>query len=106
MTSRLTGRNKPLEIQETQESDLIVAALGDLSAGTQASADYFNDGLPEKHPARVSRQTVWSWANGSKRVSDARLRFWKLFFEAKDARHALAISIVNFREKEAADMPF
>lgn len=98
----LTGTNTPLEMTETHESYLIVAALGDISAGTQASADLFNNGLNEKHPWRVSRQTVWSWGNGSKRVSDSRLRFWKHAFPIEDPRHQLAVAIVEFREKEAA----
>lgn len=89
-------------IQETAESVLIVAALGDISAGTHASADFFNKSLPKEHPARISRQTVWHWANGSKRVSDARLRFWKAFFPNGDTRHALAIAIESYREREAS----
>ncbi len=105
MTKDLTGINKPIEIQETHESYLIVAALGDISAGTHASAEFFNQGLPEGHIARVSRQTVWHWANGSKRVSDARLRFWKHFFLKADQRHVLAVSIAEHRELEVADIP-
>lgn len=98
----LTGINTPLEMTETQESYLVVAALGDISAGTQASADFFNNGLEKKHPARVSRQTVWSWGNGLKRVSDTRLRFWRQVFPATDPRHALALALAELREKEAA----
>lgn len=96
----MTGVNELLEITETQESYLIAEALGDISAGTQASADFFNNGLEEKHPARVSRQTVWSWGNGSKRVSDTRLRFWRMAFPKKDPRHTLAVALAELREKE------
>lgn len=100
----LTGTNQLLAITETHESYLIAAALGEISAGTQASADFFNNGLKDDHPARVSRQTVWSWGNGSKRVSDSRLRFWKLAFPAEDPRHQLAVAIGEFREKETAEL--
>lgn len=99
----LTGRNQLLEFTETRESYLIAAALGEISAGSQASADFFNNGLGDKHPARVSRQTVWSWGNGSKRVSDNRVRFWKLF-PAHDPRYKLAMAIGEFRENEIAEV--
>ncbi len=98
MTKDLASKNN--EIQETAESVLIVAALGDISAGTEASADFFNKGFPEKHPARVSRQTVWHWANGSKRVSDYRLRFWMHYYPDDDDRKLLAISILAYRDRE------
>lgn len=104
MAKDLTGINKLLEIQETDESKLIMAALGDLSAGTQASADFFNEGLPEE--IRVSRQAVWSWANGSMKVSDLRLRIWSQRLPKGDKRRELSIAITKIREQEAADMPF
>lgn len=96
----LTNKNKLLEVIETQETALITGSLGDISAGTQASADFFNNGLDKKHPARVSRQTVWSWGNGSKRVSDTRLRFWRMAFPKTDPRHTLAVALAELREKE------
>lgn len=86
-------------ITETVESALIVAALGDIRPGTQSSANFFNLGLEESNPTRVSRQTVWNWANGTKCVSDARLRYWKLAFPATDARHQLALAIMAQREQ-------
>ena len=102
MKPKYSQKLSDVEIQETAESVLIVAALGDISAGTQASADYFNESLPENHPARVSRQTVWHWANGSKRVSDARLRVWTHFYPDGDDRKLLAISLSAYREREVA----
>jgi hypothetical protein len=92
-----TYKNEPIEITETRESALIVTALGDIRPGTHASAEFFNKDLQEGSPARVSRQTVWNWANGSKCVSDARVRYWKLAFPETDIRHQLAVSIMSYR---------
>jgi hypothetical protein len=98
--TKKTYKNEPIEITETRESALIVAALGDIRAGTHASAEFFNQDLQEDSPARVSRQTVWHWANGSKCVSDARVRYWKLAFAETDVRHQLAVAILKVRESQ------
>ncbi len=96
--TKQTYKNELIEITETREAALIVAALGDIRAGTHASAEFFNKDLQEDSPARVSRQTVWHWANDSKCVSDARVRYWKLAFAETDTRHQLAVALLKVRE--------
>lgn len=91
------------EVKLTEEAKLIVAALGEISPGTQASADFFNQDLPEGHPARVSRTSVWYWANGSKRIDDNKLRVWKIIYPPGDKRHQLVLDIFALREKKAQE---
>lgn len=88
----------PEKIHALREANLFLRTLGALSAGTQASADFFNNGVPSNHPIRVSRQTVWLWARGIIRISDSRLRIWKRLFPTTDPRYQLAIEIQQYRE--------
>jgi hypothetical protein len=76
-----TGMNAVTEeIKVTDESQLIADVLGEISPGTQASADFFNEKLPEGNPARVSRISVWNWANGVYRIDQKRLHVWKVIY--------------------------
>lgn len=97
----LKNRNLPLTKDYPEaEIDLIKNALGEISPSSDDSAEFFNEGLPEKHPARVSRQTVWYWTTGGYRVKESTLRTWKAF-PPEDARHQLALRIFALREREA-----
>jgi hypothetical protein len=98
----LTGVNTPLEIKETEETKLIVTALGEIAPGTQASADFFNAGLVKEHLFHVSRVSVWNWCNGSYRISDKRLRFWRAMFTPGDVRHDLAVKLLDLRAQAEA----
>ena len=93
--------NAIIEVELTEEAKLIVATLGDISPGTQASADFFNQDIPDGHPARISRQTVWSWANGEKRVAEEKLRVWKVIYPPGHKIHQLVLDIFAAREREA-----
>jgi hypothetical protein len=90
---------EPIEL--TEESKLILAALGEISPGTQASADFFNEKIPEGNPARVSRASVWNWANGVYRVDEKRLNVWKVIYPPEDTRHQVVLDILALREREA-----
>jgi hypothetical protein len=102
MTKSQVYKNEPIEVKETEESALIVAALGVFRPGTQSSADFFNQKLPLRHPARVSRQTVWNWANGVYKPSERVLMAWRIFYGHDDPRYALAVKLSQGREREAA----
>ena len=91
------------EVELTEEAKLIVSALGEISPGTQASADFFNEDLPEGHPARITRATVWSWANGQKRVDEKKLRVWKIIYPPGHKIHQLVLEIFAAREREAQE---
>jgi hypothetical protein len=89
MLKDVTSIKEPIEAKATEESKLIMDALGEISPGTQASADFFNADLPDGHPARESRISVWHWANGSKRIDEKKLRVWKVIYPPGDKRHQL-----------------
>jgi hypothetical protein len=91
----------PENYKSTEWQLIVTIVVKKINAGTQASADFFNNGLPDYHSARVSRQTVWKWANGLVRISDARLRVWKCSVRIDDTRHILAITIQRYRETVA-----
>lgn len=88
------------EQPETEESTLIAVALGTLRA--QSAADFFNASLPPRHPARVTRQTVWSWLKGTYKPSDKVLLAWRVFYSHDDARYQLAVELTKAREIIAA----
>lgn len=96
-----TQAKSPEKIDALREANLFLKTLGTISPGTQASADFFNDGISANHPIRVSRQSVWLWARGITRISDARLRIWKRLFSTTDPRYQLAIEIQQYREAAA-----
>lgn len=100
--TKQTLKNEAIEIKETEESALIVRALGNIKPGTQSSADFFNARLPLTHPARVSRQTVWNWAWGMYKPRETVLRAWRVFYGVEDARYQLAAQLEKLRaDKEA-----
>lgn len=98
--TKQTYKNEPIEITETRESALIATALGNLRA--QSGADFFNEKLPVRHPARVTRQTVWNWLNGAYKPSDKILLAWRLFYQHDDPRYTLAVKLTKAREQIAA----
>jgi hypothetical protein len=118
MQKDITGRKKPMskrkpakvnavvaEVEVTEdEAQLIADALGEISPGTQRSADFFNEKLPEGNPARVSRASVWNWANGVWRVDERRLKVWQFIHSPGDKRYDLALTILALRQREAENL--
>ena len=87
--------------KENDEAKILVKALREVSAGTQAGADFFSQNVPTNHPARVSRIRVGYRANGSRRIDEKKLRVRKVVYlpgKVVSSEHIRAVTSVGIGE--------
>lgn len=78
------------------EGDLVRKLRGERSL--RDFADYLNEGIPGWLQGATTHQSVTNWENGVYPVALKHLMAWESSYASKDARHQLAVDILNLRK--------